>query len=129
MDRLSDIVTQVLESNRETSQRLANIELPSRAYPPSAASMILRTASFAENVRATTDGADVTEDNESAVTIREVQTKPLSEITDASFPSFNYTFDEDLRASRPYLRASDDKMHGQQDHLPFIQWAGHACQV
>ena len=100
-DQLNRIVTQFLESNREMSRRLANIELRDAAYPSTA---MVRESSVGETDLKRVDIGS-TRDGESVMTIRGTRQEPPSETERESTRVCHYTFDKDLSSSRPYIRA------------------------
>ena len=101
MDRLTALVAEILDSNRESSQRMASIELRSTAQSSCADSMISGKDRYSRYNTFTE-----TEDDQSSLTVRKVKTDPLSETSDATNPDASRSFDKDLTNSRPYLRAS-----------------------
>ena len=99
---LATVVTQVLESNREISRRIARLEQQNSRWLPSTTSTITRqdailSPSLAES--------DTVEDIESILTVR----GPVTDAQNISICDprrlFEYSFDQDLNTSRPYRRA------------------------
>lgn len=97
------MMTKLLDSNQDMSQRMTNMERRNLAHPPNHTArdngtdtMTIRSAPLTEVVK----------DNESLVTIREVESDPSTEASKDMQPILDHSFDQDLKNSRPYTRAS-----------------------
>lgn len=107
--QLTTLIQQVLESNLEMSQRMANLEM--------------RTLGYTQSTAPKSTAVDTCRDDWSIVTMRmannakarlhgeqpEIDEKPDSDADKESngiqVPTFSFTFDHDLKNSRPYARA------------------------
>lgn len=107
--QLTTLIQQVLESNLEISRRMANLEMRTVGSSQGAASTL--TALDIENdgdsvntVRATKNTKEEVPD-EPSITVEETIQDVSKESTNDQRPAFNFTFDQDLKNSRPYTRA------------------------
>ena len=87
------------------SQRLLDMEMQSTASASSKKSGALGEGTSVASVSSSPRG-----DHESSVTIRGARRKSLSEATEQLFVSFKRSFDKDLQTSRPYIRASKNRV-------------------
>lgn len=97
------MVSQVLKSNQEISQRMANMELRAITFAPSNAP----TMTDADTISAVPANinAEVNKDDESIVTITQIKSDPSSQANVETLFTSGHTFDKDLNNSRPYTRA------------------------
>lgn len=107
--QLTALIQQVLESNLEMSQRMANLEMRTLGYTQSAAPILtdmdtcrddesINTMKIANDPKERTDG-------EQSETSEEPDSNAGKESTGIQMPTFSFTFDHDLNNSRPYARA------------------------
>lgn len=109
--QLTTLIQQVLESNLEISQRMANLEMRTLGHLESAGRTLvaleinrddasINTMKVAED--ANKDGNAPAQHVE---TIEETNQDADKESSSDQGPTFSFTFDEDLNRSRPYARA------------------------
>ena len=108
--QLTDLVQQVLESNLEISQRMASLEMRTLGNSQSLAPTLKANDIDAENnsIHTIKDGYEGNEDMTSRSKLVETQRSIREAIdqasTDIHGSQFSFTFDQDLRNSRPYAR-------------------------
>ncbi|KAF6217703.1 hypothetical protein HO133_006530 [Letharia lupina] len=106
---LTTLIQQVLESNLEMSQRMANLEMRTFGLSRSAAPTLaaLNTSRDDDSIKTMRAANDVQEKvlGEHFETIEETNQKADKESTNDQGPTFSFTFDQDLNSSRPYTRA------------------------
>ena len=109
--QLNTLIQQVLDSNLEISQRMANLEMRTLGYPQSCAPTLaaLDTNKDDDSVNATRAATDAVKGAmapDECVVIVEGSGEDKSERSkNIQDPAFNFTFDQDLNNSRPYARA------------------------
>ena len=109
--QLVTLVQQVLDSNLEISQRIANIELQTLKYQPSSApTLVARHMDRDDDSIDTTRAANIARKGENAPsehveTVNDTSKNIGSDLGNVQYPTFRFTFDEDLNSSRPYARA------------------------
>lgn len=107
--QLTTLIQQVLESNLEISQRMANLEMRTLGPSQSVDSTITvpdinRDDDSINTVRVANDfKKKVT--GESSDTVKETTQDAGKQSTDYQGPAFSFTFDQDLKNSRSYARA------------------------
>lgn len=108
-NRLTTLVQQVLESNLEMSQRMANLEMRTLGYthsvPPNLAIEDSRRDDESINTLKFTKDAKERMHGEQANTNEERDLNADDEANGIQLPTFTFTFDQDLEESRPYARA------------------------
>lgn len=102
MSELAILITQVLESNREMSRRMASIEQQTFGRPPSTIPSIPGRDTVPSPSMVETN---TTEDNESVVTIKRLISDSQNGTNGEPIRTFGFSFDQDLNTSRPYTRA------------------------
>ena len=107
--QLTTLIRQVLESNQEMSQRMANLEMQTLGCTQSAAPVLtdIDTCRDDESINTMRIANDAKEkvDGEQSETSEEPDSNAGKESTGIQVPTFGFTFDHDLNNSRPYARA------------------------
>lgn len=109
--QLKALIQQVLDSNLEMSQRMANLEMRTLGYSRSSALTLMSPDMSSDNdsintIRPVNDankgGAPL---DDRVETVQEISDQSEKESEDLQGSSFSFTFDQDLNNSRPYAQA------------------------
>lgn len=117
VDQLTGIVRELLESNRDTYERLGRIE-----------SKNLETITISSRTTHDLVHESITEDDESAVTTRRLKTgSPPQNAHEIATSNYTFDFEQLLESSRPYVRASKRPQPPASATSSTIQTLGWSC--
>ena len=102
MHQLTDLVTRVLQSNQEILQRMMRIESGTSHVSLSSA---LSTCNVRDNKSLIKGRQQMCDDRDSTSTLKQASIKDCNEKIDRVPAALGFTFEVDLKTSRPYARA------------------------